>query len=287
MPSGDNSGLTGCMLSYGIEALRKTYEDDGVVFIPNLVEEDWVNRLQITLDRFLTKDPGSGNSKNFGHGPGRTTVRWMFREEPEILRFAKESGIAPTIAGVIGTRSLRFWYDNTFIQEAGFKNAELAGSPYHSDASVFPFNGEQNPSVWVALTPVLKDTAPLTCLRGSHKTRLRYRPPVYERKGVPLPDGFSEAPDWESQVASGEWEEVWYEMEPGDTLLIHPDTIHGAPPASDEAPKRIGFSSRWAGDDVRWYKHDFAMDIPDLDYESVANGSALSGELFPLVWESS
>ena len=270
--------------THDIEALKAVYDRDGVVGVPGLVSADWVARLTAVLNDYLKRDPGEGNTVNFGHGPGRTTVRWMWREVDEIVRFARESGIAPTVAGIIGATRLRFWYDNTFIQDSGFRDVELSGSPFHSDSSAFPFTGEQNPSVWVALTPVTEDMAPLTCLKGSHRTGLRYRPPVYVREDAPLPDGFVEQPDWDALVAAGEWETVWFAMEPGDTLLIHPDTVHGAPPASDGAPRRIGFTSRWAGDDIRWHIHDFALEIPGIDYAAVEQGAAPDGEFFPEVW---
>lgn len=272
--------------SYDLQALKAVYDQDGVVKVPGLVDHAWVARLTDVLTDFLKDDPGEGNSVNFGHGPGRTTVRWMWRERDEVLQFARESGIAPTVAAIIGTTRLRFWYDNTFIQDSGFKGAVRSGSPYHSDSSAFPFTGEQNPSVWVALTPVTHESAPLTCLRGSHRTGLRYRPPVGVDKDTPLPEGFVEQPDWDAAVAAGEWQRVSFEMDPGDTLIIHPATIHGAPPAEDGAPRRIGFTSRWAGDDVRWNVHDYAMRIPDIDYEDVTEGEPVGGAYFPEVWSS-
>lgn len=269
---------------YEIAALKSEYDRNGVVKIPALVDRAWVSKLTSILEEYLKKDPGEGNTINFGHGPGRTTVRWMWRDVEDILNFARDPHIGRTIAGVIGATSLRFWYDNTFIQDSGFKNEELSGSPWHSDSSAFPFTGEQNPSVWVALTPVTQDTAPLNCLKGSHRTGLRYRPPVYVREDVPLPSGFVEQPDWEAAVTAGEWEPIWFTMEPGDTLIVHPDTVHGAPPAADGAPRRIGFSSRWAGDDVRWHIHDFALSIPGINYDDIRNGTQPSGEFFPEVW---
>ena len=269
---------------YDLQVLKSVYNQDGVVKVPGLVSEAWVERLTNVLTDFLKNDTGERETVNFGHGPGRTTVRWMWRERDEILQFASESGVAPTIAAIIGTTRLRFWFDNTFIQESGFKGEMHSGSPYHSDSSAFPFKGEQNPSVWVALTPVTSETAPLTCLRGSHRTGLRYRPPTSIHKKEPLPEGFVEQPDWDEAVAAGEWEKISFVMEPGDTLLIHPDTVHGAPPIEDGAAQRIGFTSRWAGDDLRWYLHDYALRIPGIDYADVTEGEPVGGEYFPEVW---
>lgn len=272
--------------SYDLTALKATYDADGVVKVPRLVSADWLERLTVALTEFMKDDPGEGNSVNFGHGPGRTTVRWMWRTMPDVLAFGKDQHIGSVVGAVTGAKHLMFWYDNTFIQDPGHKEAFQAGSPWHHDAAAFPFKGEQNPSLWVALTPVTEDTAPLTCLKGSHRTGVLYRPSVYVDQKAALPEGFVDQPDFDAAIAAGEWETVWFPMEPGDALLIHPNTVHGAPPAADGAPRRVGFTSRWAGDDIRWWIHDFAMRIPGMDFADVKDGTAPEGELFPVVWRS-
>lgn len=281
--------------SYDIASLKATYDADGVVKVPGLVSKEWVARVTAAIAEFRKRDPGDVRSTYFGHGPGRTTIRWMWREVDELLQFAKQPGIGAVIGGIIGSSSLRFWYDNTFIQEAGFdrftKEAGydreyLAGTPWHHDVTAFPFTGEQNPSVWVALTPVNEDSAPLMCLKGSHRTGKLFRPAVYTDQQAPVSDGFHPPLDWEAAIARGEWEKLWFPMEPGDTLLIHPNTIHGAPPAKDGSHTRIGFSTRWAGDDIRWWPHAYAMKFLGVDYKDITVGSVPDGEYFPLVWQA-
>ncbi len=281
--------------AYDIPALKAIYDADGVVKVPALVSRAWVERLTTAIAGFRERDPGDVRSTYFGHGPGRTTVRWMWREVDALLQFACEPGIASLIGGVIGASSLRFWYDNTFIQESGFEGFTpaagyerefLAGTPWHHDAVAFPFTGEQNPGLWVALTPVTEDTAPLTCIKGSHRTGALYRPAVYVDQHETVAEGFHATPDWDAAIAAGEWEQVWFPMEPGDALIIHPSTIHSAPPAKDGAQTRIGFSTRWAGDDIRWWPHPYAMDFLGVDYADVEEGTAPDGAFFPLVWQA-
>jgi hypothetical protein len=280
--------------TYDIPALRKAYAKDGAVKLPGLVSSAWVERLRAAFTEFLKRDPGEVYSTNFGHGPGRTTIRFMWREEPELLRFARGSGVAPVIGGIVGASFLRFWYDNSFIHEAGYdkytrqagyEREMLAGTPWHHDAVVFPFKGEMNPGLWVALTDVTEDSAPLQIIKGSHLSDVLYRPAVYTDQNV-LEEGFESLPDWDAKVAAGACEKVVYTMTAGDALVLHPRLIHGAPPAKDNAPTRIGFSSRWAGDDIRWWPHPYSMKFLGVKYDEVEVGTPPEGEFFPLVWQA-
>lgn len=281
---------------YDIPALNAAYDADGVVKVPGLVSQAWVERLTSAITEFRKRDPGDAFSTYFGHGPGRTTIRWMWREVDDLIAFARESGVAPVIGGVVGASSLRFWYDNTFIQEAGYDGFSRdagyerefrAGTPWHHDAVVFPFTGEQNPGLWVALTPVTEGTAPLTCIKGSHRTGELYRPAVYVDQDAPVPEGFRALPDWDAAIAAGEWEKVWFPMAPGDALILHPSIVHSAPPVRGGGSTRIGFSSRWAGDDIRWWPHPYSMRFLGIDYDDIEDGTPPDGAYFPLVWQAS
>ena len=282
----DTAAPTAATAAYDIPALKAAYDADGFVKVPGLVSQAWVERLTAVIHEFLKRDPGDPYSTYFGHGPGRTTIRWMWREMDEVQRFARESGVAPVIAGIIGSRSAFLWYDNTFIHEGGHEGEHQAGTPWHHDVVAFPFKGAQNPSVWIALTPIDGDNAPLACLRGSHRTGALYRPVVYTDQNAPVADGFSAPPDWQALIEAGEWEPVWYPMAPGDVLMIHPNTIHGAPPVKAGAPTRIGMSTRWGGDDLRWWPHPYALDFPGVDYARVTPGTRPEGPLFPVAWRA-
>lgn len=69
---------------------------------------------------------------------------------------------------------------------------------------VFPFKGEMNPGLWVALTPVTEDSAPLMCIKGSHRTGVLYRPAVYTDQNAPVVEGFEALPDWDAKIAAGD-----------------------------------------------------------------------------------
>jgi ectoine hydroxylase-related dioxygenase (phytanoyl-CoA dioxygenase family) len=282
-----------------LAALRETYQRDGVVHLPGLLTPAWTARLLAALQRarqVLTAGAAAVNpmqgrtaasaatapgfaTAEFSQAPGRLTMRWLWRDDPEVRSFFTDSGVAPVVAAVIGARRLQYWYDLTFFHDPG---ADGAGSPWHHDIASFPCKGEQIPSLWIAMNDISDDMSPLHCIRGSHRNPMQFRPPVYVDPGVVLPDGYGDLPDVEARLASGEYERLSWDIRAGDALLIHPYTLHGAPPnRSDKA--RVAFTTRWAGDDVAWRPDPLSMKVPGVDLSQVPVGQRPEGPLFPYV----
>ncbi|MCU0757612.1 MAG: phytanoyl-CoA dioxygenase family protein [Steroidobacteraceae bacterium] len=289
-----------------LAGFHDTYQRDGVVKVPGLLSAAWVARLGAALQRARqvltaraapTANPRLGrtdganalasetatraddgySTAQYSEARGRLTIRWLWRDDPEVRAFFTHAGVAPVVAAVIGARRLQYWYDLTFFQDP---DADGAGSPWHHDIAAFPCKGEQIPSLWIAMTDIDRRMSPLQCIRGSHRGLTQYRPPVYVDPGLPLPDGYADMPDVESRIASGEFERISWDFRAGDALLIHPYTLHGAPPnESDQG--RIAFTTRWAGDDVVWKPDAFSMAVPGVDLARVPVGERPSGPLFP------
>ena len=285
-----------------LEEFREVYLRDGVVHVPGLLTPQWTERLMRTLRRAreaLTARgepgvnpmqgrtapllPSQGESgyatAEFSQAPGRLTIRWLWRDDPEVRGFFTDAGVAPVVAAVIGARRLQYWYDLTFFHDPG---ADGAGSPWHHDIASFPCKGEQIPSLWIAMNDITEDMSPLHCIRGSHLGRTQFRPPVYVDPGIVLPEGYGDMPDVEARLANGEYQRLSWDIHAGDALLIHPYTLHGAPPnRSDQA--RVAFTTRWAGDDVAWRPDAFSMKVPGVDLARVPVGERPDGPLFPYI----
>lgn len=286
-----------------------TYQADGVVHLPGLLDADWIERLTaaVTAARAVltsarparnpVADPqateGSKGevpdaadagyaSADHSVAAGRCTIRWLWRDRIEVRRFFTESGVAPVVAAVIGARHLQYWFDLTFIHDSG---AAGAGTPWHHDIAAFPCKGQQIPSLWIAMSDVSRDMSPLSCIRGSHRNPAMFRPPVYVQQGSPLPDGYAELPDVEAQLKRGDCEAISWNIRAGDALVIHPYTLHGAP-ANRSDRQRIAFTTRWAGDDVVWRPDELSMKIPGIDLSQVPRGQRPTGEFFPYAYHA-
>ena len=138
-----------------LAAFHDSYQRDGVVKVPGLLGADWVARLDRALQRarrtltargapVVNPRLGLSDGSNalaveraarandgyvdaeYSQARGRLTIRWLWRDDPEVRAFFTDSGVAPVVAAVIGARRLQYWYDLTFFQDP---DADGAGSP--------------------------------------------------------------------------------------------------------------------------------------------------------------
>jgi ectoine hydroxylase-related dioxygenase (phytanoyl-CoA dioxygenase family) len=256
-------------------ALKATYDTDGVVLLPNLIQGPWLSSLQQAVAEYRKRDPGNGQTENFSRSPGRVVIRWMGREIDAVKSFVTDSGVAPVIGRVCGASELKFWYDLTLVYTVG---SPYGGSPWHHDIPAFPFRGTHMPSLWIALSPVDEDRSPLMFIKGSHKAAAIY-PPSADAK-TPLPPGYAVQPDWAAMVARGEAEKVWWPMRAGDALLLHQNVVHSTPNNRSKDGERVSIITRWIGEDVRWQLDAYSMNIPGVDRGDIEVGTSPSGPAF-------
>jgi ectoine hydroxylase-related dioxygenase (phytanoyl-CoA dioxygenase family) len=143
----------------------------------------------------------------------------------------------------------------------------------------------------MAMTPADAQRSRLEFIAGSHKSVPGfYRTPDNPRPADGSDDGFLDLPDFDAEVAAGRAELLTWDCAPGDAIIIHPYTIHGARGNTGQAGhgRRVAITTRWLGDDVRflpthWAKASKAVGIAK---SHLSLGSRAHGEYFPLVWDS-
>jgi ectoine hydroxylase-related dioxygenase (phytanoyl-CoA dioxygenase family) len=276
--------MTGRYTAEQLAAFRSAYERNGAVVVPGLMEPRWVE----TLTRIIAHVRANvddlariGPTVECGRGRGRITLRWLWRDSLEVRAFFETSDVYRVVAEVIGAQRVQYWYDLTFLHEPG---AGGEGTAWHHDISAFPFKGEQIPSLWIALVDIDDAMSPLQSLRGSHRWPGLVKPPYRPVRPLaeePPPETYIEPPDYEALIARGQAEVQTWLVKAGDAVILHPHTVHGAPPNRSEDKTRIGFSSRWIGDDVVWKPDCYSMPIPGVDYTHAPRGERPSGPFFP------
>lgn len=264
-----------------LATMAEFYAKHGVAYLPGLVDADWVTRLTQEIDQLAShaEAPDAHSVVTYGRGEGRTTIRWASRQSAELRRFLFRAELGSTVAQVIRSTEVRFWYDNTFIHESGHPGG---GTPWHHDIAVFPLKGAMNPSLWIALTAATRDSSTLQCIDGSHRDPLQYR-----AAGLPIDpaaSGFATLPDVAAQIRDGRMRTLAWDVSPGDALLIHPYTLHGANGNVGDSGRRVSFTTRWAGDDVVWNPDPYSMQVPGINLDDVERGSHPTGEFFPRIW---
>ena len=192
------------------------------------------------------------------------------------------SPAADIVGQVIGAETLQFMWDQYFTK---FGNDPSGITPWHHDIAAFSFYGMMLPSFWIALTDIDSDNAPLITAAGSHRrTHVMYRP-LAGTEGTALPPGYAERAEMIDWIESHPESIRTWTVKAGDALVIHPFTYHASLPRSPNAGRRVAYTSRWLGNDVRWQKRAMTFDYPDdRRFDAVEMGKPPPESTFPIIW---
>lgn len=189
------------------------------------------------------------------------------------------SGAPTEIAGaLLGSEQVRFFGDQLFVKEPGTKER----TAFHQDATYFEIQGEQCCVLWIPVDPVTPENGAMCYVRRSHLDGKLYQPNVFVSQ-APLPGARGEPmPDIEGHM--DDYDIVSFEVEPGDILVHHFRTLHGAGGNASRYQVRRAVSVRYCGDDIRTCHRPWAP--PQLHLrQKLAYGEPLSGPDFPVVWK--
>lgn len=225
-----------------------------------------------------------GAIREFGKAPGARAIYangMFFCERASLALPAVPTEILSKIGfaarELMGGRRAAFWRDELFHKDSRHGRNP---TPWHHGLGSFPFKGVEFLTVWIALTPVGGDSAPLQTIRGSHRTGARYRPPT-GREHLPLLDGYEELPDFDAMIARGDVVADTWLAEPGDLIAFFESTVHGALANTSERTRRA-YVTRWLGDDVAWLPDDYSINEPR--YEAILRrGQAPDDDVFDFV----
>jgi ectoine hydroxylase-related dioxygenase (phytanoyl-CoA dioxygenase family) len=196
----------------------------------------------------------------------------------EFRKFAL-NGPGPEIAGaLLQSETVRFYNDQIFVKEARTPDR----TAFHQDATYFEIDGDQCCVLWIPVDPVSLESGAMIYLRGSHRDGRLYRPNVFMAQ-TPLPGSQGEPlPDIEGHM--DDYDLIYFETEPGDVLVHHYRTIHGAGGNTTRYQVRRAASLRYCGDDIRFRSRPWAP--KQLHHTHHLNDdNPLSGPDFPTVWE--
>lgn len=201
-----------------------------------------------------------------------------WRDHPEILNVAAHSRL-PAIAGtLLSARQIQFWEDTTFVKAPGTRQK----TAWHQDLGYFQIEGDQCLIAWIPLDPAGLRNGVTRYVRGSHRWGEVYAPNIFISPttfpGAPGP----RCPDIDADP--DRWDIVSFEVEPGDVILHHVRTLHGAG-GNPSADWRRAVSFRYCGEGIRYWDRPGAT--PQIKgAQGHGDGDILSPEVFPVVWKS-
>lgn len=268
----------------------QTYKDVGVAHVPGAVDADWVAKMTKVIDDMIdglragTLEFGEheiARSVEFDDHDGYIRLINTYFRSPEMRALVENSDLAHIVADVIESDEMRPWVDGIFMKEG---NAEETATPWHNDECLFPLRGHHSPSMWIALTDVDRTNSPLQTLVGSNNDPHRYKS-SWALEGVEVPDHFHPWSELLERVEADDADIRVWEAKVGDMLVIHPKTIHSALPRTAESNgRRLGFSLRWMGSDIRYEFNPTAKRSPFQDSDLLVEGGPIPDALYPATW---
>ena len=252
------------------------YANDGVVLLRGLFDEAWIDLLRDGVDRCIA-DPGPraviGDRSRAGFFFGDQDLWWRFGE---FSRFVRQSPAARIAGELMSANRVNFFFDQVIVKEPGTEQR----TPWHQDQPYWAVRGRQVCALWLALDPVARENC-VQFVAGSHLWGVEYNPQHfadgsgYEGTGLPL------LPDIEAE--RDRHRIVSYEVEPGDCIAFQAMTVHGAPGNASLVRRRRAVSTRWCGDDARYFIRAGEVAVPSRD-PGLNDGDLLDCDMFPCVW---
>lgn len=193
-----------------------------------------------------------------------------------VREVAFDSALPPLVADLMNTATLHFWEDTTFVKAPHTKQK----TAFHQDLAYFQISGEQCVIAWMPLDPANEANGVTRYVRGSHKWGKVFAPNLFVSQTAIPGATDPRCPDIEAH--EDEYDIVSFDVNPGDVIIHHVLTVHGAGGNTTDKPRRA-MSFRYCGDDVRYLDRPGAIPQPFIE-EPLKTGDKLQSRDYPMVW---
>ncbi|MFN3313123.1 MAG: phytanoyl-CoA dioxygenase family protein [Hyphomonas sp.] len=199
-----------------------------------------------------------------------------WRADAGIREVAFRSALPGIAAGLLSAERVYFWEDTTFVKAPRTRQK----TAFHQDLGYFQIEGDQCLVAWIPLDPAGLYNGVTQYVRGSHRWDEVYAPNIFITQTLfPEAEG-PRCPDIEADP--GAYDIVSFDVRPGDVILHHVRTVHGAG-GNPSGSWRRAVSLRYCGDQVRYLDRKGALPQPG-GAGGLRNGDTLDAGDFPVVW---
>jgi ectoine hydroxylase-related dioxygenase (phytanoyl-CoA dioxygenase family) len=267
-----------------IDLVARALREDGAEVARGIVPLAWVERIRVAIEAELAA--GSPTAAEYGRAAGRFYGDFfLWRRNDEFRAFAFASPLPALAARLMASSRVNLFYDQLFVKEPG----SVEPMPWRQDLPYWPVSGDQVISIWAPFDEVGPENGGVAYVRGSHRWVRMFRPQAFDpdNAGAFAASPYPPMPDIDA--GGGENELISWTLAPGDVLIHHPLTIHGAPGNRTAGRRRRALAVRYTGDDACYAPRPGTF----LEMESVRahvpapglqSGDPMGGELFPEAW---
>jgi ectoine hydroxylase-related dioxygenase (phytanoyl-CoA dioxygenase family) len=260
------------------EADIRTYENDGVVCVRGAFDRAWIDLLSLGFNRVAAeKGPDAAD-----HAPEEGAGRFftdidLARRDADFARYVHASPAAEIVSVLMRSTRINFFFDTAWAKGPGVRKR----TNWHQDQPYFTINGSQNCTLWLPLDPAAAGIA-LEFVCGSHRWG-RWFDPLSTTDAKPFfrDCPYEPIPDIERDRAA--YDIVSWDVEPGDCLVFHGLTVHGAGGNPQAAAWRRAHSSNWLGDDMVFASRP-GETRPAFEKCGLKEGDPMDNDFFPRVW---
>lgn len=268
-----------------------SYHRDGVVLLPAMFDEAWIELLKLGLDANC-KDPTVRSRVWDRDAEGRTmfydSQAWQRIEQ--YRQFIYDSPAAKIAGQLMGSARINFYFDAVFVRSPGSQFT----TPWHQDEPYWSVEGYDTCTIWMPLVSVKRENA-LAYVPGSHRLdsvfyQYNFGDLNPDRKADVDQVDFSDLaemtfPDIDSDPEG--FGVVSWDMQPGDCVAFNSRIMHGGSGKLDDDRELRVFTTKWLGDDVRIKFRECGMD-PDhsavMTEHGLIPGDRPGTDLYPLIW---
>lgn len=255
------------------------FKRDGAICLRNVVDAETVAMVRgASLD---VMNNGTGHVRSGAAdqaaGPRFFTSTFLANMDDRFRDFALRSIIPNVAAQMMQVAQVRFFYDQLFIKEPGTGSI----TAWHNDLPYWPLRGNDILSFWVALTPVDAQSSGVQYVAGSHRWGRMFQAITPDMDPAFLNPEWEPAPNYFDPQVRGDNKLLSWDLEPGDVLVHHPLTVHGAAGNASADRMRIGLSLRYMGDDARWDPREYVM-TPPVKPDVAAGAYPADDRAFPM-----
>ena len=268
-----------------------TYQNDGVVLLPEMFDADWIELLANGLA--ANCENPTDRSRVWDRDAEGRTMFWdsqAWQGIEQYRRFIFDSPAGQIAGDLMGSSCINFFFDAVFVRSAGTQFS----TPWHQDEPYWSVEGYDTCTIWMPLVPVKRENA-LAYVPGSHRRDTVFYQYNFgnlnpdDKTGVDQVD-FSEIaekafPDIDADPEN--FGVVSWDMQPGDCVVFNSRIIHGGSGKLDKDRELRVFTTKWLGDDVRIKFRECGMD-PDhsaiMTKYGLKPGDRPGTDLYPRVW---
>ncbi|UFN51067.1 phytanoyl-CoA dioxygenase family protein [Roseomonas sp. OT10] len=261
-----------------LSVLRPQYERDGAVCVRGAFGPEWLAMLDRGVERNIAAPGPMGKTYTPEGKPGRFFADYCnWQANPEFREFLLEGPAAAIVGRIMGATKVNLFHEHVLVKEPG----TLEPTPWHHDQPYWTVDGDMVCSLWMALEPVPRE-AGVEYIAGSHRWGRWFRPKRFaDQKDHPT-DEFETLPDMDT--VRRENTVLGWDLAPGDCVVFHGLTLHGAP-GNALPTRRRAVSSRWSGDDATYVLRRGFMSPPPLP-GAPEPGAPMDSALYPVVWRA-